>query len=313
MPFSIETCSDELLSGLKGVADEQRTWMTLHHVGGTTLHLKELGVLGGNVLLAHAPDIDDDEVEAIAHSGASVVMCPSTSLKEASGLGTRKLPELMARGVAVGLGADSANSSNCLDAVRVMNAAALGFKDARRDVRVCSAEQVLEMATLVGARALGLAEDIGSIEVGKKADLVLFDARRAEWRALLDPVNNLVYSADGRSVRTVIADGRVVVDDGRVVFADEGRVVDRVQEIGEALLARTGTQINRGRWPVTYFPRRGPAGWERPFTDKSKVRDAYSWTWLLLLHEPDPGTRAVCLLDYSPWVWLWRSRSAERT
>jgi 5-methylthioadenosine/S-adenosylhomocysteine deaminase len=79
---------------------------------------------------------------------------------------------------------------------------------------------------------------------------VLFDARRAEWAALFDPVNNLVYNADGRSVRTVVADGRVVVDEGRVVFADEARVVDRVQELGEALLARTGRPMRRGRWEV---------------------------------------------------------------
>src|SRR5205814_3274790 len=172
-------------------------------------------------------------------------------MKEASGLATRKLPELLDHGVAVGLGADSANSSNYLDAVRMMNAAALGFKDGRMDVTMVPAEQALEMTTLLGARALGLDSEIGSIEVGKKADLVLFDTRRAEWRALFDPVNNLVYSADGRSVRTVVADGRLVVDEGRVLFADEARVADRVQELGEALLARTGTRVNRGRWPVS--------------------------------------------------------------
>jgi cytosine/adenosine deaminase-related metal-dependent hydrolase len=149
------------------------------------------------------------------------------------------------------LGVDSANSSNYLDAVRMMNAAALGFKDGRMDVQMVPAEQALEMATLVGAGALGLGSEIGSIEVGKKADLVLFDGRRAEWRALLDPVNNLVYSADGRSVRMVVADGRVVVDEGRVLFADEAVVADRVQELGEALLARTGTRVNRGRWPIS--------------------------------------------------------------
>jgi cytosine/adenosine deaminase-related metal-dependent hydrolase len=156
----------------------------------------------------------------------------------------------MQRGVNVALGADSANSSNYLDAVRMMNAAALGFKDGRLDTTVVPAEQAVEMATRIGARALGLEDEIGSIEVGKWADLVLFDARRAEWRALLDPVNNLIYSADGRSVRTVVAGGRVVVDDGHVTFADEARVADRVQELGEALLARTGTRVNRGRWPV---------------------------------------------------------------
>ena len=250
MPFSSETCSVELLSGLKRIADECGTWMTIHHAGGTTRHLADNGLLGRNVVLAHAAGIDDIEVELIAGAGASVVMCPSTTLKEGSGLGKRKLPELLQRGVAVGLGADSANSSNFLDGVRMMNAAALGFKDGRGDVQVVPAEQALEMATLTGARALGLDAEIGSIDVGKQADLVLFDARRAEWRALLDPVNNLVYAADGHSVRTVVAGGHVVVDDGRVTFADEAKVADRVQELGEALLARTGTPVNRGRWPL---------------------------------------------------------------
>src|SRR5207244_7212470 len=180
--------------------------------------LTNITALWSNVLLAHAAGVDDTEVEVIARSGASVVMCPSTALKEGSGLGRRKLPELLAAGVMVGLGADSANSSNYLDAVRMMNAAAVGFKDGRLDTRVVPAEQAVEMATVLGARALGMESEIGSLEVGKKADLVVFDARRAEWSAMLDPINNLVYAADGRSVRTVVADGRVVVDEGRVVF-----------------------------------------------------------------------------------------------
>jgi cytosine/adenosine deaminase-related metal-dependent hydrolase len=259
MPFSTDTCSAELLGGARRLASSYGTGMTIHHASGGALfdgqrateYLERIGALGPNVLLAHATDIDDVEVSVIARSGASVVMCPSTALKEGSGLGRRKLPELLAAGVRVALGSDSANSSNHLDAVRMMNAAALGFKDGRQDVRVVPAEQALEMATLVGAGALGLGSEIGSIAVGKKADLVLFETRRAEWRALLDPVNNLVYSADGRSVRMVVADGRVVVDEGRVLFADEAVVADRVQELGEALLARTGTRVNRGRWPVT--------------------------------------------------------------
>jgi 5-methylthioadenosine/S-adenosylhomocysteine deaminase len=250
MPFSSDTCSPELVAGAKQVADSLGTWITIHHSGGLTAQLAEIGALGPNVLLAHASGIDDSEVSLIARSGASVVICPSTSMKEGSGLGTRKLPELLAAGVSVALGADSANSSNYLDAVRMMNAAALGFKDGRLDVRVVPAEQAVEMATLLGARALGMSSEIGSLEVGKKADLVVFDARHAEWSALLDPVNNLVYAADGRSVRTVVADGRVVVDEGRVVFADEAAVADRVQEISSRLLARTNTRVNHGRWPV---------------------------------------------------------------
>jgi 5-methylthioadenosine/S-adenosylhomocysteine deaminase len=257
MPFSSDTCSDELLGGARRLAGSYSTRMTIHHNSGPpvdgrrpTEHLEDIGALGPDVLLAHVAGLDDVEVDTIARSGASVVICPSTTLKEGSGLGRRKLPELLQRGVNVALGADSANSSNYLDAVRMMNAAALGFKDGRLDTTVVPAEQAVEMATLIGARALGLEDEIGSIEVGKWADLVLFDARRAEWRALLDPVNNLIYSADGRSVRTVVAGGRVVVDEGHVTFADEARVADRVQELGEALLARTGTRLNRGRWPL---------------------------------------------------------------
>jgi 5-methylthioadenosine/S-adenosylhomocysteine deaminase len=250
MPFSSDTCSPELLAGAKQLADSNGTGITIHHSGGLTQHLQDIGALGPNVLLAHATGIDDTEVSLIARSGASVVICPSTGLKEGSGLGKRKLPELLAAGVSVALGADSANSSNYLDAVRMMNAAALGFKDGRLDARMVPAEQALEMATLMGARALGMDAEVGSLEKGKKADLVLFDGRRAEWSALLDPVNNLVYAADGRSVRMVVADGRVVVDEGRVVFADEAAVADRVQEIGERLLARTKTKVNHGRWPV---------------------------------------------------------------
>jgi cytosine/adenosine deaminase-related metal-dependent hydrolase len=250
MPFSPDTCSAELLSGARRIADEHTTWMTIHHYAGATPQLDSIGALGSNVLLAHAAGISDDEVELIAARGASVVMCPSTTLKEGSDLGERKLPELLARGVAVGLGCDSANSSNFLDGVRMMNAAALGFKAGRHDVAYVPAEQAVEMATLLGARSVGLGSDIGSLEVGKKADLVVFDTLRAEWRSLLDPVNNLVYAADGRSVRYVVADGRLVVDEGQVTFADERQVAERVQAISEELLARTGTRVNRGRWPM---------------------------------------------------------------
>src|SRR4029453_9745170 len=104
------------------------------------------------------------------------------------------------------------NNSNHLDLVRSMNMAAIQYKDARQDMRQIPAEAALEMATRGGAEALGLGGEVGSIEPGKKADLVLFDTQRHEWQALFNPINNLVYNADGRSVHTVIVDGRVVVE-----------------------------------------------------------------------------------------------------
>src|SRR5262249_34105971 len=140
-----------------------------------TEYLESLGVLGPNVLLSHALGLDDPEIECLGRTGTAVVMCPVTAAKGGrGGAEHRRRPARVARGVRVALGADSPNNSNHLDLVRAMNMAAIQYKDARRDMRQIPAEQALEMATLTGARALGLSDALGSIEPGKRADLVLF-------------------------------------------------------------------------------------------------------------------------------------------
>ena len=265
MPFSPETCTAELLSELKKVADERRTMLTLHHNSGAqarkdyqarhgrrpTEYLESLGVLGPNVLLAHVLGIDDAEIDCIARTRTAVAMCPITAAKGGRGVPEHgRMPELLAKGVKIALGADSPNNCNHLDMVRVMNMAAIQYKDARQDTRQIPAEAALEMATLFGAEALGLGDQLGSIEVGKKADFVLFDTERPEWQAMWNPVSNLVYNADGRSVHTVIVDGRVVVDAYRQSFVDEPKLFAKVQEIGEQLQARTGITFPRSRWPI---------------------------------------------------------------
>jgi cytosine/adenosine deaminase-related metal-dependent hydrolase len=264
MPFSAETCSADLIRASKRIADETGTGLTLHHNSGgqarkdyqakhgttPTEYLEKIGALGPNVVLAHALGIDDGEIDCIARTGAAVAMCPSTAAKGGRGVGEHgRMPELLAKGVRIALGCDSPNNSNYLDLVRGMNMAAVQYKDARQDMRQIPAETALEMATLLGAKALG-ATEIGSIEAGKKADLVLFDTQRPEWQALFNPVNNLVYNADGRSIHTVIIDGRVVVDAYQQRFVDEGRLFSKVQAIGEDLLARTGATFPRSRWPI---------------------------------------------------------------
>jgi cytosine/adenosine deaminase-related metal-dependent hydrolase len=265
MPFSPETCTADLLRASKRIADEHRTGLTLHHGSGPkalaesrerhglspTEYLESIGVLGPNVLLAHALGLDDAEIDCIARTGTAVAMCPVTAAKGARGIPEHgRMPELLAKGVRIALGCDSPNNSNHLDLVRAMNMAAIQYKDARQDMRQIPAETAVEMATSLGAQALGLGDELGSIEPGKKADLVLFDTHRPEWQALRNPVNNLVYNADGRSVHTVIVDGRVVVDAYRQSFVDEGRLFEKVQEIGERLLARTGVSFPRSRWPI---------------------------------------------------------------
>jgi cytosine/adenosine deaminase-related metal-dependent hydrolase len=264
MPFDAAYCSDELIRAAKGLADRHGVGLTLHQANrpGTVKqyqdqhgmrpveHLEKLGALGENVLLAHVIDLDDREIDAIARTGTKTVMVPTAALKMGSRMTrTAKLPEMVARGICVSLGTDAGNNSNLLETLRAMYLVTVLYKDARGTTGVVPAEMAVELATLQGARALGLEREIGSLEVGKRADLVLFDTRRPEWRTLFNPVNTLVYGADGRSVHTVIVDGRVVVENHRACFVDEDALIDRVQALGQRLLERTGIRF-APRWPV---------------------------------------------------------------
>ena len=264
MPFSPDFASAELLVGTAQIARDLGTRTTLHHsyttssrsswldrAGRTpTAFLDQIGVLDEDMLLAHALGITRDDVGIIARSGASVAMCPTAAAKGGSGMTrTALLPELLDEGVPVGLGTDAANNSNLIETMRSMYLAAILYKDGREDVTMVPAESAVELATISGARTLGMDDIIGSIEPGKRADLVLFDTRRPEWRTLFNPVNNLVYSADGRSVHTVIVDGRVVVRDHAPTFVDEWELIQEVQGFGEDMMNRAGVDFGP-RWPV---------------------------------------------------------------
>jgi cytosine/adenosine deaminase-related metal-dependent hydrolase len=264
MPFDATFCSDDLLKAAKGLADHYNTGMTLHQAnrpGAVRMYqeqygkrpveyLDDLGILGPNMLLAHVIDLDEREVAAIARTNTKTVMCPTAALKMGSRMTkTAKLPEMVQQGICVSLGTDAGNNSNLLETLRSMYLVTVLYKDARGTTDVVPAEMALELATIHGARALGLEHDIGSIEVGKKADVVLFDTRRPEWRTLFNPINSLVYNADGRSVHTVIVDGRVVVQNGKPCYVDEWELIAKVQTLGERLLERTGIHFSP-RWPV---------------------------------------------------------------
>ncbi len=264
MPFDAAYCTDELLRAAKRIADEQGTSLTLHQANNAeaveasvALHgmrpierLEALGVLGENVLLSHVIWVEDFELDAIARTGTKVVMCPSQTLKQGSGIVHHgRLPEMLERGICVALGTDAPNNSNLMETMRAMYLAAVIYKDARQNQGMVPPETALELATIGGAEAFGLGDEIGSVEVGKRADLVLFDTRRAEWRTLFNPLNNLVYSADGRSVHTVMVDGRLVVREYKPLFVDEWALIQEVQRVGEGVLRRTGVGFS-SRWPV---------------------------------------------------------------
>ncbi|MDZ7733240.1 MAG: amidohydrolase family protein, partial [Acidimicrobiia bacterium] len=194
--------------------------------------------------------VDDDEIGRLARHGCSVAHCPTTALKVAYGVTQiGKMPEMVEAGVNVSIGIDGNNASNYADMMRATYLVAGLFKDARRDPTVFPAEQAYEMATLGGARAILAEDEIGSLEPGKKADLVMHDRARPEWTPLLNVANQLVWSADGRGVHTVFVDGAKVVDGGRLTTVDEATLYARAQAAGEAIVARSGLP-DRAKWPT---------------------------------------------------------------
>jgi cytosine/adenosine deaminase-related metal-dependent hydrolase len=195
--------------------------------------------------------LDEADIALLARRGVKISHCPTAGLKHTKGLAAHaRVPEMVAGGVCVSLGGDSGNGSNHFDMLRMMYLVANIYKDARLDVTVMPPETVLEMATIRGAESLWLERGIGSIERGKRADLVLFDRDQPEWRPLLNPLNNLVYAATGASVRSVIIDGRLVLDDGRITTVDERAIYERVEVLAREQVRRAGLTIE-SRWPTT--------------------------------------------------------------
>ncbi len=257
-------CSDELLVKSKEMAERYGALLNLHEcafvqqveevksrTGRTPIaHLAHLGVLGSNVVLVHMIHVTDEEIAILKRHDAKVVHCPTTALKLTYGLSRAgRFPEMMEAGVTLAIGSDCGDCSNYNDMIRVMYLAALLFKDARFNAKIMGAETALEMATLAGARALGLENEIGSLEPGKKADIILVSTRRADWVPVHNEIYNLVYSASASSVDTVLVDGRVILDAGRVLTVDEEEVLVRTQEQAVAVRRAAGLEPSY-KWPV---------------------------------------------------------------
>ena len=258
------TCSDPLWRAATALAQDTGVGMSFHMspamldpngfiatFGHRPMeHLHEIGVLDAQPVMTHCVRVDDHEVDLIAQHRAHVAHCPTTALKVGYGVTqVGKMPEMVQRGVNVAIGTDGSNASNYSDLMRATYLVAGLFKDARTDPQMFPAEMAYEMATLGGAKALRLDDQIGSLEPGKRADLVLHDTDRPEWRPLLNVVNQLVWSADGRGVHTVMVDGRPTVEDYRCVTIDERQLLATAQEMGELITARSGLPY-KAKWPI---------------------------------------------------------------
>jgi 5-methylthioadenosine/S-adenosylhomocysteine deaminase len=197
--------------------------------------LHDLGMLTPRTVLAHAVDLTDREIAMIAETGASVSHNPLSNMKLASGFA--RVPDLLAAGVTVGLGTDGTASSNDLDLYMAMRFAGTIHKGFGLDANVVNASQVLRMATIDGARALGLADELGSLEVGKRADLQILWADHPNLVPSYDPISTVVFAAGRGDVRTVLVEGRVVLSDGVLTTIDLPETLDAARQIADNVRA----------------------------------------------------------------------------
>lgn len=245
-PIQVTSASNELCVGAMELAERYDVGFATHSnvdredieahdilFGSRPIErFESLGILGRRFLGTHMGWLSDDEVELMRKRDATAVHCPSASMKGAYGAMTKgKFPELMREGVTVGLGTDGPAASCFLDMFREVHLAATAHKEARLDWTLISPYEALELATIGSARGALLDDEIGSLEAGKKADVILLDLMRPEmvpWHEY-NLLANLAYAASGSLVHTVLVDGKIVVRRGEVQTMDEERIVREMQ------------------------------------------------------------------------------------
>jgi len=202
-------------------------------------HLKELGILDGGTVAVHCNWLDEEDIDDLSQSHTRVSHNPESSMKLAAGLAP--VPAMLERGICVGLGTDGCASNNDLDMFREMGTAARIHKVAEMNPTVMNASAVLRMATIEGARALGLDEQVGSLEAGKWADVIIVDMRKPHLVPLHSYFSQLVYAASGADVTTSIIHGKLVMEKRRLLTMDLADVMREVNNIARAVAEGTGS------------------------------------------------------------------------
>jgi 5-methylthioadenosine/S-adenosylhomocysteine deaminase len=246
-PHAPYTVSDDSLVKLRGYADELNCPVHMHvhetaqevadaeaeHGERPLARLARLGLLGPDMLCVHMTQLTDEEIELVATHGASVLHCPESNLKLASGF--CPVARLDAAGVNLALGTDGAASNNDLDMIGEMRTAALLAKTVAGDAAALPASRVLHMATLGGARALGLGDEIGSLTEGKWADITAVNLDNFATQPVYNPISQLVYAASRDQVSDVWVAGRRLLQDGRLTALDERELAARTREWGREI------------------------------------------------------------------------------
>ncbi len=200
-------------------------------------YLNSVGLAAPHVALAHCVHVNDEELDILARTGTHVLHCPSSNLKLGSGIAP--IAEMLERNISVSLGADGAPCNNRLDMFTEMRTAAL-LQKARRGADALPARRVLRLATAAGARALGLQNEIGSLEVGKRADITILNLTGLHLTPRPDIVSSIVYAAEASDVRDVLIDGRVVMRAGELCDISERAVLTDAEEQARLLSVRAG-------------------------------------------------------------------------
>ncbi len=241
-PHSAAALSDDSFLELRVLADQLdvRTQIHLHESAAEIAaaieatgrrpfdRLRDLGLVNASLLAVHAVHLTQSEIEIFAESGVNIAHCPRSNLKLASGIAP--IASYRNAGINVAIGTDGAASNNVLDMLSEMRTAALFAKAVSQDASAVSANEALKMATLDGATALGLAAEIGSIKVGKWADLACIDLNRLHSQPVYDPVSQLIYTARADQVTDVWIAGRHQLDNGKLTHIDTDNLLSRCHE-----------------------------------------------------------------------------------
>jgi 5-methylthioadenosine/S-adenosylhomocysteine deaminase len=238
-PHSLFTCAPDLLAQANRMAHQYHIPLILHvaetrnevqtirdRYGRSPVeHLHSLGLLGPHLVADHCVHLNSDEVKLLATHAVRVIHNPESNMKLASGIAP--LPDMLKEGIAVGLGTDGCASNNNLDLLSEMDMTAKLHKMHSGDTTVLDAQTVVRMATLEGAKALGMDRSVGSLEVGKKADLIIINVNKPHMIPMYDPFSHLVYSAGGNDVTHTIIHGRVVMEKRRLLSMHLEEVISR--------------------------------------------------------------------------------------
>ena len=248
-PHALYTLEPATLKATRALADKYQAPLLIHLAetraevdtalqlaqATPTAYLQQVGLWGPRTLAAHGVWVSPEDMALLKAAGVAVSHNPESNMKLASG--TAPVVDYLASGVPLGLGTDGAASNNDLDMFEAMRFAALLQKHARNDPRALPARQVLDMATREGAAALGMGDRLGTIEVGRKADVILVETRGARQTPIFDPVSHLVYVAHGDDVTTTIVDGRVLMRDRKVLTLNEAAVLGEARAAADTVRA----------------------------------------------------------------------------